>query len=162
MKIKVDNMDELFLRVETGEGELYESDETSHSSRYVYLFDKFVVKFDKMSSIQNKAELKFYTEILEDEDRQFFPKLLASFEYDGGLVLVQERTDDVSGDIPQDVVDLANGILYKYDITDIIFEKGVRVNAAYTANKEIKIYDIGWFHGGGEKSEDSYYDRDES
>lgn len=126
------------------------STKDSSSCRRVFVFDDFVVKFEPLgNSYQNKRELYFYQELLEPEDEEFFPKLLAHGVFDGDSFIIQERVDHT--EIPtKEHEELLKYLTKKYLLDDLVFylpnkdffPKGYVANLAITKDG-LKIYDIG-------------------
>lgn len=131
-------------------GEVIRSNHSDTSSRQVFIFDTFVVKFDGSNKWQNKREIHFYENVLEEEDAQFFPKLLGHGTHNGETFLIQERVEHTEIPTEEDE-DQFRYLETKYGIDDV----GCRAASNTPWNKEgyvcncaitkdgLKIFDIG-------------------
>lgn len=121
----------------------------SHSSRRVFLFDGFVVKFD--NTRQNECERDFYLKRLEAKDAKYFPAFLGYGECvdscgDKWTFLVQERLEMVQRNATRRDKQLLDALIRKYDLNDLILHTSDsdHHNVAMT-EKRFKIFDIGYY-----------------
>jgi hypothetical protein len=138
------------LELNTPKGELI-SEKQSHSSRLVFLFDDFVIKFEHLG--QTEKEIFFYENVLEPVDAKFFPKLLATGYHDNRLFLVQERVFPISGKLAsRKQFNQFNYLCNKYSLDDLVLRpkhlqelnlfKLEHFNCCLT-REGLKIFDIG-------------------
>lgn len=120
---------------------------TSHSSRLVFVFNDFVVKFD--TGTQNSSEKKFYQELLDKKDAQYFPKLLGYGEFDGRTYLIQERVKGRSVKITKEHADTLNYLQRKYKLWDLspadVGDYTYKRDNFLVTSKGLKIYDVGYY-----------------
>lgn len=113
--------------------------------RKVFIFDDFVVKFEGNDDYyeQNKNELRFYNEILLEEDKKHFAKILGSGEQNGKLFLVQEKVVDTGERASCEQMAEFERLSENYGLEgDIEFDYEYRRNCALTS-EGIKIFDVG-------------------
>lgn len=128
------------------DGQVHSSGKLSNSSRNVFLFEDFVLKFE--SCDQNAKELYFYQNTLEEEDAHFFPKLLGHGKHNGEVFLLQERVFESENRKPtkEDKAEF-DKVVSKYEIGDLcmnLYGDGTfyMCNCMMT-DDGVKIYDIG-------------------
>lgn len=102
------------------------------------------VRFEK--GVQNAKEIDFYENHLQDEDRQYFPKLLGKGYYNGELFLIQEKVVSDTKATKADEEKLEE-LKAKYKLRDMWVERGYTGHHNVATTKDgMKIFDIG-FHG---------------
>jgi hypothetical protein len=146
MEITIIDKTEFTLTVNVN-GENLTSRICRSSSRDVFIFDTFVVKFDTERSCgeQNFHERSFYELYLSKDDKQFFPELYAYGTYNNVSYLVQEKVTPVnkSDFYPEFDNTLLNNVIKKYSLRDVGYEYNYCRNFVVTADG-FKIYDIGY------------------
>lgn len=137
------------VTVKVGEQKMSSSNR-SQSSRQVFTFDNFVIKFD--TGYQNGREIKFYEEYLDAADAKYFPKLLGQGTYGDYSFLIQERVKPLDNQYAKRRdFQIFKRLTKKYQLSDLSFGEPVW-NApkkqhffnCYMTREGIKIYDIGW------------------
>lgn len=124
---------------------LYTSKDVKDCTRLVYIFDKFVVKFDSGWVEQNVRELELWNSI-DRKDRQHFAKIIDwCDDGDGGIALRQVRV--IEGDnCPTKIHEKTfRRITDLYGVTDVHVdaEDGYTFNCFITETNRLKIYDFG-------------------
>lgn len=150
--------------VETPKGRMSSSTDSS-SSRTVYLFDDFVIKFERRG--QNAKELFFYQNVLEEKDAKFFPKLLGSGYYEGELFLIQERAKPIDKKwASRKQARQYQYLTAKYRLSDLTLIERKKTPYGrkycdhfnlYITGTGLKIYDIGIFYADGTSDFNSGY-----
>lgn len=149
MNLDIISFDKDSIRIKVN-GEVRTDGQKSHSSRQVFLFDTFVVKFDDCGD-QNEAEIGFYENVLKPEDDHYFPRLL------GHGTCKNERGFDVSFVVQErvfnskKVADAARlqelrDLKDKYKLYDISLSQSDsdnHWNALITEDDRLIVYDIG-------------------
>lgn len=136
-------------------GNLLASSGCHRTSREVFLFDEFVLKFDSYGD-QNENEVAFFTDMLFDEDEQYFPKFLGHGKLNGMSYVMQERINVADDQIPtMEQISLLAELIERYRIEDVGFMgmeyKGYFAGEVYCFNHNVvpvgedglKIYDVG-------------------
>lgn len=121
--------------------------EPSHSSRRVFKFDKFVVKFDAVKNEdceyrQNRLEVKNYNS-LPDYERKYFAAILATGTVKRKFYIVQELVEHTDREVTQDEIEEFQVLRDKYSLWDVSVGKSYICNASLLPERGFKIYDIG-------------------
>jgi len=151
-------------------GELRTDGSPGYSSRRVFIFDDFVIKFESGFGIQNRDELSFYNEVLEEKDAKYFPKILGFGQFEKWSFIVQEKVHNAK-EADEYHIDTLRYLINKYELYDLIVSMncaGNHHNVAITEDDKLFIYDIGMrnqegdYFQGGDDSEFVYEFMDEN
>lgn len=126
------------------DGVIHTSLYRNESSRTVYIFDNFVVKFSEDEWCnQNETELNVWHK-MQEEDKPHFASII-DYEYteEYGLVLRQERIIGSDDGVTDELVELFIKLSDTYNLGDIAVSEGYVFNCLVTNAGALKIYDFG-------------------